>query len=36
MSLLELKDVTMAYGGKVKALDNVNLKVEKGDRKSVV
>jgi len=31
MSLLELKDVTMAYGGKVKALDNVNLKVEKGD-----
>ena len=31
MSLLELKDVTMAYGGKVKALDNVNLTVETGD-----
>ena len=31
MSLLELKDVTMDYGGKVKALDDINLSVEAGD-----
>ena len=31
MALLELKNVSMVYNGKVKALDNINLKVEKGD-----
>ncbi|BEU88377.1 ABC transporter ATP-binding protein [Selenomonas sp. TAMA-11512] len=31
MSLLSLKDVSKVYGGKVKALENINLEVEKGD-----
>ena len=31
MSLLQLKDVSMLYGGKVPALKEVNLTVEKGD-----
>ncbi|MBQ9487114.1 MAG: ABC transporter ATP-binding protein [Selenomonadaceae bacterium] len=31
MALLELKDVSMVYNGKVKALDKINLSVEKGD-----
>lgn len=31
MSLLELNNVSMAYNGKVLALDNINLKVEKGE-----
>ena len=31
MSLLNLKDVSMVYGGRVTALENVNLTVEKGD-----
>ncbi len=31
MSLLSLKNVSMVYNGKVRALDNVNLEVEKGD-----
>lgn len=31
MSLLELKDVSMAYGGKVFALQDINLTVEKGE-----
>ena len=31
MALLELKNVSMVYNGKVKALDNINLNVEKGD-----
>lgn len=31
MSLLKLKNVSMTYGGTVKALDNINLEVEKGD-----
>ena len=31
MSLLELKNVSMIYNGKVKALENINLNVEKGD-----
>ena len=31
MSLLQLKDVSMLYGGKVPALKEVNLPVEKGD-----
>lgn len=29
MSLLNLKDVSMVYGGRVTALENVNLTVEK-------
>ena len=31
MSLLELKDVSMTYNGKVKALENINLNVDKGE-----
>ena len=31
MSLLKLTDVAMVYGGRVTALENVNLTVEKGD-----
>lgn len=31
MSLLELKDVSMEYNGKVKALEHINLPVERGD-----
>lgn len=31
MALLELKDVSMIYNGKVKALENINFSVEKGD-----
>ena len=31
MSLLELKDVSMEYNGKVKALEHINLSVERGD-----
>lgn len=31
MSLLQLKDVGMLYGGKVPALEHINLTVEKGD-----
>ena len=31
MALLELKDISMVYNGKVKALDKINLSVEKGD-----
>ena len=31
MALLELKNVSMIYNKKVKALDNINLTVEKGD-----
>ena len=31
MSLLNLKDVSMVYGGRVTALENVNLTVGKGD-----
>ena len=31
MSLLEMKDVSMLYGGKVPALSNINLSVEKND-----
>lgn len=31
MSLLELKDVSMAYGDKVWALQDINLRVEKGE-----
>lgn len=31
MSLLELKDVSMAYGDKVCALQDINLRVEKGE-----
>ena len=31
MSLLELKNVSMNYGGKVLALDNINLSVQKGE-----
>lgn len=31
MSLLELKDVSMAYGGKVFALQDINMTVEKGE-----
>lgn len=31
MSLLELNDVSMDYGGKVMALSHINLTVEKGD-----
>ena len=31
MALLELKNVSMVYNGKVKALDKINLSVEKGD-----
>ncbi|SHI48925.1 ABC transporter ATP-binding protein [Propionispora hippei] len=31
MSLLELKNVSMAYGGKVLAVNNVDLTVEKGE-----
>ena len=31
MSLLELKDVYMEYNGKVKALEHINLSVERGD-----
>lgn len=31
MSLLELKNVTMTYNGKVTALENINLSVESGD-----
>lgn len=31
MSLLEMKNVSMLYGGKVPALENINLKVESGE-----
>ena len=31
MALLELKDVSMVYNGKVRALDGINLSVEKGE-----
>ena len=31
MALLELKDVSMIYNGKVKALENINLNVDKGE-----
>ena len=31
MALLELKDVSMVYNGKVRALDKINLTVDKGD-----
>ena len=31
MALLELKNVSMVYNGKVRALEKINLKVEKGD-----
>ena len=31
MALLELKDVSMIYNGKVKALENINLTVSKGE-----
>ena len=31
MSLLELKDVSMAYNGKVMALQHINMSVEKGE-----
>lgn len=31
MALLELKDVSMIYNGKVKALENITFSVEKGD-----
>lgn len=31
MALLELKDVSMIYNGKVKALEDINFSVEKGD-----
>lgn len=31
MSLLELKGVSMVYNGKVRALDNINFQIEKGD-----
>ena len=31
MALLELKNISMIYNGKVKALENINLSVEKGD-----
>ena len=31
MALLELKDVSMVYNGKVRALDGINLAVEKGE-----
>ena len=31
MSLLELKDVSMIYNGKVKALEGINLEVNKGE-----
>ncbi|MBQ9478945.1 MAG: ABC transporter ATP-binding protein [Selenomonadaceae bacterium] len=31
MALLELKDVSMIYNGKVRALEHINLMVEKGD-----
>ena len=36
MSLLELNNVSMAYNGKVLALDNINLKVEKGEWLAVI
>ena len=31
MSLLELKGVSMVYNGKVRALDNIDFKIDKGD-----
>ena len=31
MSLLELKDVSMAYNGKVMALQHITMSVEKGE-----
>ena len=31
LALLELKDVSMVYNGKVKALEHINLTVDKGD-----
>ncbi len=31
MALLELKNISMTYNGKVKALEKINLSVEKGD-----
>lgn len=31
MALLELKDVSMVYNGKVRALDGINFSVEKGE-----
>ena len=31
MALLELKNISMVYNGKVRALENINLTVEKGD-----
>ena len=31
MALLEIKDVSMVYNGKVRALDGINFKVEKGE-----
>ena len=31
MALLELKDVSMIYNGKVKALEGINLEVSKGE-----
>lgn len=31
MALLELKNVSMVYGGKVRALDGINFTVEKGE-----
>ena len=36
MSLLELKDVSMAYGDKVWALQDINLRVEKGEWLAVI
>lgn len=36
MALLDLKDVSMIYNGKVKALENINLSVNKGEWLSIM